>query len=363
MGQKHGNIAISKLDSNMKAGQFIDKGFRWYNPKEHPEIVYGFPWFMKERIYRRLPEKPDPPVRREVDSLADCTSGGQIRILTDTRRLAVRVKLAGPANMIHMPATGQCGFDCYVNTGEGMRYCSTSKYNYEDSEYEYIFFELEECKTMEVILNFPLYQGVHDVWVGVDEDTGIFKPYPFQCSSKAIFYGTSITQGGCASRPGMSYTNILSRKLDMECINFGFSGNGKGEPELAKIISTLEDISLIVLDYEANTWSGLLQETLVDFIKILREYHQVTPILILSKIIFSAEVLNPASFNRLVNAEFQRKLVQKLNEEGDSSIMFYDGSQLLGNDFDECTVDGIHLTDLGFYRMAEKLVGVINSMG
>lgn len=360
MKQKQGTVN-NEPQSNANEEKSSDSGLKWYNPKEYPRIIYGLHWFAKERVYRRLPLTPEYPVRNEINSLANCTAGGQIRIVTDARKLAIRVNLAAPASMDHMAATGQCGFDCYVDQGKGLRYCGTTRFNRDNSEYEHVFFDLPQHQDKKVVLNFPLYQGVKDVWVGVDTDSRVFEPYPFKNNKKAVFYGTSITQGGCASRPGMAYTNILSRKLNMECINLGFSGNGRGEPELARNICTMEDIALIVLDYEANaSASGKYLSSLPNFIRILREKHPETPVLLVSQIIFARELLNPETSLRLENLEFQKQLVKELVNQGDRNIHFMDGSNLLGEDFEECTVDGVHATDLGFYRMAENLFGTVS---
>ena len=351
------DVFIEKLDANMKIDEFVDKGFRWLNLKDFPQMVFGFPWFENEKLYRRLPKDPMYKLPEMVDILAYCTSGGQIRLYTDSCRLAIRVQLSGPANMVHMPATGQCGFDCYVDVGHGMKYFNTTKYNVKNSNYEFLFFEWGCSVSKKVLINFPLYQGIKDVWIGVDDATTVLQPYSFESKKRAVFYGSSITQGGCASRPGMSYTNILSRILDMECINLGFSGNGKGEPELAKLISTISDLDLIVLDYEANSWkNNLLQKTLQDFIGILRTKYVDIPILVVSKLPYADEVFDQGKAQiRKNNIEFQKNLVNTLRKQGDRYLYFLDGSGLLGNDFNECMVDGVHPTDLGFYHIAQNM--------
>lgn len=357
-------VFIEKLDSNMSIDQFKDEGFQWHNLKDLPQMVFGFPWFNREKIYRRLPRNPKYEIPEMVDMLAYCTSGGQIRFYTDSRRVAIRVKLAGSANMVHMPATGQCGFDCYVDNGHGIKYRSTTKYNVKNSSYEFLFFEWECSVSRKVVINFPLYQGVTDVWIGLDDSTTVFQSCPFDSNKRAVFYGSSITQGGCASRPGMSYTNILSRIFDMECINLGFSGNGKGEPELAKLISDIGDLDLIVLDYEANAWKeNLLRKTLWDFIGILRAKHTYVPILVVSKLPYADEVFEREKAGiRKSNIEFQKNLVNTLQEQGDRYIYFLDGSGLLGKDFNECMVDGVHPTDLGFYQIAGNMSAAIHEI-
>ena len=51
-------------------------------------------------------------------------------------------------------------------------------------------------------------------------------------------------------------------------------------------------------------------------------------------------------------------MVQKCVEicaAGDKQLYFLDGSDFLGKDYSECSADGAHPNDLGFYRIAEAL--------
>ncbi len=101
-------------------------------------------------------------------------------------------------------------------------------------------------------MNFPLYNGVKSIYIGIDENSKLENPEMVSTSGKIIIYGTSITQGGCVSRPEIVYSNILSRKLGMEFINLGFSGNGKGEPELAHLINEISDVKMNYLEAEPS---------------------------------------------------------------------------------------------------------------
>jgi hypothetical protein len=200
----------------------------WYSPKEPPLRLAGFAWFAANRLYRRLPETALAPLPPAVDSLANCTAGGQIQFQTDAAVLSVRVKLRGKPNMDHMPATGQCGVDCYLGTPGAMHYRSTTRMDIAQAAYEHVLFNDPESGLRQVTLNLPLYQGVEDIEVGVSSGAQVLPPADYAKPGRVVVYGTSITQGGCASRPGMVYTNILSRALNLEFINLGFSGNGKG---------------------------------------------------------------------------------------------------------------------------------------
>lgn len=364
MSSGKSGIQVQEIDKNMRLDETINTDIKWLSPMEAPFRLSGFAWMEKDRIYRRLPLYSPYGIPGAVDTLSNCTAGGQIHFRTDTVKLSIRVRLSGAANMNHMPATGQCGFDCYLGEPGHLYFCKTTRYDHKESQYEFTFFEVKERKLRTVVLNFPLYQGVEQVMVGVDKQAEVMEPLPYRSDKCVIFYGTSITQGGCASRPGMAYTNIISRRLNMKCINLGFSGSGKGEPEMARIITEIEKPGCIVLDYEANSIDPEhFHKTLPEFVKILRSAHRGVPILVVSQIRFANELIDEDSFKKsLANKDFQLKMVEELNLKGDKFIYFYDGSELLGDSFDECTVDGVHPTDLGFLRIADKLTPVLEKI-
>ena len=356
-------LNIQEIDSFMKVETIENSGITWYSPKKHPFRLSGFAWFDMDGIYRRLPLKPKWPVSQQVDSLANNTSGGQISLKTNSSRLLIKASLTAASNMYHMPATGQCGFDCYLGSPLNQIYCSTTKYDHTQTSYEYVLFDLKEVKMREITLNFPLYQGVKEILLGLIKDAEVYPPEPYVINKPVVFYGTSITQGGCASRPGMSFTNIISRRLNIECINLGFSGNGRGEPEMARIFTKIKNPACIVLDYEANASDGTLERTLKEFIDILRDKHPFVPVLVLSKIRYATENYNQNALNkRLQLKQFQYDLINDLRAKGDENIYFYAGDLFLGDDFDECTVDGVHPTDLGFMRIAQKLAPLLESI-
>ena len=228
-----------------------------------------------------------------------------------------------------------------------------------------VLYDLPERRHCNVRLNFPLYSGVESVEIGVEAKSEVTASPAYTHNSRIIFYGTSITQGGCANRPGMAYTNILSRRFPYEIINLGFSGNGKGEPEVATIISKIPDPACLVLDYEANvTDPADMRRTLPAFIDIFRHEHPHVPILVLSKIRYSKERFDQRFLNiRLEMKQIQEETVEARRRQGDSLIYFGDGSEFLGaDDYEECTVDGVHPTDLGFLRMADAITPLLHQI-
>lgn len=335
-------------------------GAQWRSPREAPFELRGFPWFNRDGVYRRLPKAPAEPIPAMVDTLADCTAGGQIRFRTDSPALYLSARLTGPADMYHMPATGQCGFDCYVGGPAGPSYASTTSFPPGAVRYEAVLFQGFERAMRDVTIHFPLYQGVEEVKVGVAEGASVEPPRPFGGAGKLVFYGTSITQGGCASRPGMAYPSIVGRRLDQECVNLGLSGNGKGEPALARLISEIEGMELLVLDYVPNVTAEQFEETLPVFVDIVRAAHPTLPILVVSGIKYAMDAHKASVRDHRVRCRnFARAFVARRNAEGDAAIAFLNGDTLLGRGYEDCTVDGVHPTDLGFHRIGEAMAKAI----
>lgn len=354
--------SLSDFDQNMApvAGSSIP--LHWHEPDVTPFRLAGFPSYKRDRVYRRLPLADRDKLPEAVDELANRTAGGQIAFRSDSSQVAIRVELAGPADMNHMPATGQCGFDLYIGAPGASRYHSTSVYDRLLTDYEALLFEHPVAKMRDFTLNFPLYQGVKRVQIGLLPEAKVKSPKPWSESGRIVVYGTSVTQGGCASRPGMAYTNILSRALNREVVNLGFSGSGKGEPAVIQAIATIPDPRLIVLDYEANT-QGDLAQTLPAAIDTLRSWHRAVPILVVSRFSFAKDLTHDDVLHaRNANRDLQAEVVATRREAGDPNVHFLDGSTLLGPDAHECTVDGVHPTDLGFLQMARSFEPVLRNL-
>lgn len=348
----------SDLDPNMRPLAGSSTPMLWREAFTAPIRLSGFPWFCRDGLYRRLPALPSGRIRDAVSELADCPAGGQVSFQSDTRHLAVRVKLSGPANMNHMPATGQCGFDLYVGEPGRQRYHNTARYDIRETGYEVELFEHPGPALRTFTLNFPLYQGVKEVQIGLSPEARVQAPPEWSDERPIIIYGTSITQGGCASRPGLAYTNIASRTLNREIINLGFSGNGCGDPEVLRLMAEIPRPGLWVLDYDANAGShDELRKSLPIAIEVLRAVRADVPILVVSRLVWARDFSHEESAkNREIRAEIQREAVAVACAAGDSHIHFFDGGILLGPDADESTVDGVHPNDLGFMQIARALV-------
>lgn len=356
----------ARFDKNMAAAAAGGQACQWL-PVPHPAIrVEGLGFFEAEQAWNRLPEALMPVLREKRPALVELarhTAGAALEFVTDSPDVWVRARVDGPAYMSHMTPAAQCGFDCYVQPPEKeWIFAGLTKFPVGDSAF-CCALARDLPPGTRVRIHLPLYIGVQSVEVGLQPGAKVEAPPAF--SRRAVaFYGTSITQGGCASRAGMAYPAILSRLLDAPAYNLGFSGNGVGMPELAGAFCALPDLGALVVDIEPNAApEGVLEQNLPRFLDAVRAYAPQLPVLVLSGTLQPASLWNGAlAAEAEKNAAVQRREVEKRRAAGDGAIRFADARQLTGPAGPEATVDGIHLTDLGFYALAQGLAPVLANM-
>jgi lysophospholipase L1-like esterase len=331
---------------------------RWVLPTNAELEINGLPWFRQNggELYR-LPIRSKSTFRKPVWSLATCPSGGRIRFRTDSPTLAIRLEYSSAPNMANMQAFGQTGVDAYVN-GAYMVTAIADKEAKPGKVYEIVLYDFSKAPRTEreVTLYLPLYKPVKVLGIGVEEHAKILKAKPFAVANPIVFYGTSITQGGCASRPGMSYQAILGRQLNVDFVNLGFSGNGLGEPELARAVCEI-DASCYVLDFGANhkTFEAMTN-VYAPFLDAVRHAHPTTPIVVMTPLYTSREKrMASLGLDWSARRKFIEGLVRERQKAGDQKLFVVDGANLLGTTPDDGLVDGGHPNDLGFYWMAQNL--------
>lgn len=349
--------------------------FHFVDIEQKPFAISGFGWRDKERKFCRLPAciLSDSSINEGARSLGWETSGGMLRFKTNSPCLAIKTDYICKTYSGNMPVSGLSGLDAYLGCGPEKKYHSTAipvlnfkqgtfglekTFGLDAPAYE-ISYNLEKIifsgmsfqDAIEVTINFPLYDGVENIQIGIIPESEILPPTPFKYSKPIAFYGSSITQGGCASRPGNAYTNILGRRFDAPVLNFGFSGCAKGEPSMARIIAEQEMCSF-VMDYDHNAPSAEhLEQTHEHFFQIIRQKHPVLPIIIMSRCDTDKDDSRAIVIKRTYD---------NASASGDKNVYFIHGKTLFGRkDRDACTVDGCHPNDLGFMRMADRLYPVI----
>ncbi len=189
--------------------------------------------------------------------------------------------------------------------------------------------------------------------IGLTPGCRIEPPTPWTDPRPVVYYGTSITQGGCASRPGMCDSNILSRKWNVPVLNFGFSGNGKGEPVVIRQLAKVQNPRIFILDYVANARIAGIEKTLSCVIDILREAHPSVPVAVMTAVRDSQRAfcgdVGPFEFRK------EEDEVNRRRAAGDSLVYLVRADQPADEDWDDQTVDGCHLTDYGFAMKAKRI--------
>jgi lysophospholipase L1-like esterase len=316
-----------------------------------PIEVAGLGWFGEEpSVLRRLPSRMKDRVSPAVWGLAQHPSGGRLRFRTDSLRLGLVAKNPDASTMHHMTSVGQNGFDVYVD-GEyrGSAWPETTGLIQKEWALG------EERRMREVTLYLPLYKAVTVERLVLEPGATLAAPTPAARPRPVVFYGSSITQGGCAENPGLSYTAILGRSLKLDFVNLGFSGAGLGEPAVAEAVAEIE-AEAYVLDYWANPSTEVYRDTLPGFVDTLRKRHPRTPILITGPFWFPAEA---ASASLHAQQEAKRKtardFVATRRKAGDREIVFVDGLEMLSRSQGSGLVDGVHPNSLGFQWCADGL--------
>ena len=324
---------------------------------ESPFKIYGLAVADREtRKYYRLPEYMLDRMP-QYDFLGRRSVGGRVRFATDSRKIYIRMTLDACREDINIPLTGSAGADVYLGTGRDAKYLGVVAPGiHGDAEItvEKSFTKGPGLET--VTVNLPRNDLLLGMEIGVEEDAVLREAPAYRVPDPIVFYGSSITEGGCAERPGNAYTSLACRWLDADYRNFGFSGKARGETEFAEFIASLPKISVFVYDYDHNAPDAEhLRATHERFFRIVRRAHPETPILLLSRPDTDKDPADAAARRDIIRATCERA-----RAAGDENVRFLDGGAFFGPEGRaECTVDGTHPNSLGFMRMAQSLYPVL----
>jgi lysophospholipase L1-like esterase len=333
----------------------------YYDASAFPILGKAIPNETETR-YERLPSSLKGKIREPLWNLGKNSAGLAIRFRSNTTSISIKWELPVYQSLNHMTVTGINGLDLYcLENGKWLFVGSARPQQKTDNTATVISNMIKTDR--EYLLYLPLYNAISTIFIGIDSQSELSQPQiqsPVR-DKPLVFYGTSILQGGCASRPGMAHTNILSRWLNREIVNLGFSGNGQLDLEIAEVISKV-DASVFILDFVPNATVEQMTERTKRFYRIIRDKHPQTPIVFIedpefTHIHFDQKIAHEVkSKNETIN-----KIFNALKESGERNIYLISSKGMIGND-GEATVDGIHFTDLGFMRYAEFLYPTIDRL-
>ena len=339
-----------------------------YDARRAPLRLFGLYKPEREGKFERLPKDVADKTNERVSLLYSNTAGARLRFVTDSDFLAIGAicpshVFPSPTSAAMIPA-GSSFFDLYID-GHHKWVLAPKRisqkgaaigFDLSDGRYE-VSVDLGERRRRSITLCFPSFIDISEVYIGVTLGATVEECEPYRNELPVVFYGSSITQGSCASRSGNTYENILSRRLNFDYVNLGFAGACHAEAPMVDYLCTLP-MSVLVFDYDHNCPSAeYLENTHLSALRKLRAAHPKVPIILMSK---------PNVHNGRDEAVKRMRVIERSYEAllGDGcDVYFVNGLDVFDSrDSEMMTTDGTHPTDFGFYCMAEALMPIFKKI-
>lgn len=347
-------MRIEEIDKNMAVKSTLGlEDLVWFDIRKAPFEIFGLYHPTEEKQFKRMPDDVASAANEGVANLNLCTAGGRVRFATDSPYVALRAEMEGRPLMGHIARSGQSGFDLYLS-----RRGSTDAFSFKGGfrppvphfdSFESFVPMPEQGGAFDCEVNFPTYDAVINVYIGLKKGHLLEPCRPYTHQKPLVYLGSSITQGGCVSRPGNAFASMISRDFDCDYVNLGFSGSCHGEPALVDYVASF-DTPLFICDYDHNaSGPAQLRDTHLPLYRRYREARPDTPILFTSKPDWIWSPTDAAARRDVILETITYALAQ-----GDKKVYFLDGNSMWeGLNRNDCTVDDCHPNDLGHYRMAK----------
>ncbi len=348
--------STAKLDPAMAASKASNPNLDWYDVTKWGIEGRILPDQDRKLWFDRLPSSAEGKVTDAVWNLSRDSAGMMARFKTSSSAISVHYKVRkSQLGMPHMPATGVSGIDLYARDNDGKwKWVQVTKPATQEVQTEII--QGLEPGVREYAAYLPLYNGIEFLKIGVEKGASFEGLAPR--GKPIVFYGTSITHGACASRPGMVHTNILGRKLDMPIVNLGFSGNGRMDQAVGEFLVQL-DAAVFVIDCLPNMQPADVTAKCEPLVKQLRAAKPNTPIVLVEDRRFTNDWITPKKRQfHTDNHAALRKAYDSLVAQGIEKLFYINGDSLYGDDTEGAT-DASHANDLGFMRQADVFEPVL----
>ena len=349
--------AYVEVDKNLAIETVVtEPDVRYHDVRRAPFTLYNFEEPANDTIFRRVPADVAEATNPGVVKLAQETAGGRVRFSTDSQYIAIRAEFAVVGRNSHMTLAQSAGFDLYEDTAADSRFIKAflPPYKMEDGYEQIVRFGSRRMRHFTI--HFPLHSRIRNLYVGLQEDATPGEELPYRNRKPIVIYGSSIVHGTGACRPGLCYSNILCRRLNMNVLNYGFSGNAKGEPAIANWLAEKE-MSLFISDYDHNAPTPEhLAATHLPLYEAIRAKHPDIPYIMISK---------PNVATNITAANEQRKDIildtyHHALAAGDRNVYYIDGESFFQGKYEyDCTLDGTHPNDLGYVLMADGIEDTI----
>lgn len=347
------------IDKNMIVNTTIeDTEVIWYDVRKGPFSLHGFHEPETMPYFCRVPSDVAAATSEGVDKLSRESAGGRVRFSTDSPYIAIRAKYLVVGRSSHLTLISTSGFDLYIDGEFGSRFVREFRMSYDmNDSYEQVV-KLDGEVLRSYTINFPVHAVVESLEIGLKPGAALEAPKPYRDIDPVLFYGSSIVHGTAATRPGNIYPAIISRDLNLDFRNIGFSGQAKGEAVLAQWMATLP-MSVFVCDYDHNAPTPEhLEATHYPLYEILREKNPDVPYIMVTRPDYWT--LPREQEQILKRRDVIMSSYLKARAAGDTNVYFIDGMSFnVAPHQYEMAVDGVHPNDAGFIRMADSIGTVI----
>ena len=352
---------IEKMDPNLKAISGNCDGVKFISAHDEKFSLHGVYFDKADGLYKRIPAEIAINTNEYVVALGKMTAGGRIRFITDSPYIAIKASIPYFSIMSHMTITASHGFAVYADGFFQGRYSPTPKsFSGTFTKDDRIYFadkkpllKPEGKKLIEIY--FPLYGGLSELHIGIDPNSIIEKAPDYKVKKPLVFYGSSITQGACVSRPGNDFVSIIARRFNADYVNLGFSGNGTAEATMIDYVNSF-DGSVFAFNYYMFKKDPKVLPPHYSIYERFREKHPTAGILLWD---FPHCDYAPNEEREAIVLETYNKAIAN----GDKKVALITGRELYGEtERDCCTVDGCHPNDLGAMRIADVMTPVIKEL-
>ena len=285
------------------------------------------------------------------NNLVRMSSGLAIAFRTNSTTISVKTRYGRHWSSPNCNALAGMGYDLYIRVGKKWQHAASGVLPEHKSDRNLVLVRNMDSSEKECLLYLPIYSEVYSVKIGVDASAEIHpSENPFR--HRIGVYGSSFTQGRCATRSGMAWPSQFTRSTGLQLLNLGCSGNCKMQPYFADIIAD-SDADAFLFDTFSNPTPELIRERLFPFIERIQKSHPGKP-LIFQKTIYRQ--------NRSFNLSEDEN--EKLKQETADSLMaiaikrykdiYYITPKAYAADF-STSVDGIHPDNYGYTIWSESI--------
>lgn len=350
---------FTKIDKNFITKSVSDKtDIVWHDVKDGEFQVYGLYKPFETEGFVRMPQEVADTVNEGVAELHTHTAGGRIRFKTDSPYIAILAETPTTYRHVGMGLIGADGFDLYVINNGNASYFGAFAMPF---NFQYGFSVVKDvygggnmvCYEIEM----PLYAHISSLHIGLKEGSKIEAGVPYRNQLPVVYYGSSITQGACASRPGTCYEAMISHRFNLDYINLGFSGSCRAEKTMVDYLASLP-MCCFVCDYDHNSHSAeQLRESHYPLYEAIREKHPDIPYIMVSRPTNGVSEAVTKRFE-VINASYQKAV-----EKGDENVYLIDGREFYkGLNFIDCSYDLTHPNDIGFHKMSQIIGDMIEKV-